>query len=702
VARRKGSPDKPRKGRRKEPHTSKSKPPKFRADHLPDVTVLQITGMDQDGDALGRPVNWPEDIEAPLIFIAPDRRAGRAPGIGERVLAHIQHISGTEYEARIIRRISPAPRTFLAVVETGHRLAPADKRMKSGYIVAPGEDMDAPPGELVLAAEAGRDRRHGTRTARVVERLGTHGDAETFSLASIHANDIPFSFSDAALAQAAAAGPPTLDGRTDLRDLPLVTIDGEDARDFDDAVFAEPDPKNPSGWHLVVAIADVAWYVRPGDALDLDARDRGNSVYLPDRVVPMLPEELSNGWCSLRPNEDRACLAVHLHIDAEGKLLSHRFERAMMRSAARLTYKQVHAAFESGDLGDLANLKGAFEALDRERAKREPLDLTVPEKKVIFEKDRTSWRIEVQPVYESHRLIEEFMIAANVAAAETLNKRRQPAVYRVHDDPPPEKLSALIETLQSMGYPTPKGQVLLPRHFNQLLRRAKGEQEETLLNDLILRSQAQAVYSPEDSGHFGLRLRHYTHFTSPIRRYSDLIVHRALIETLTLGEGGAHESPETLAPIAEHISMTERRAATAERDAIDRFTVAALVSERGNVLAGRISGVTRAGLFVTLDRTGGDGLVPIRLLPRDSYALDEGAKKLTGRRSKLTFQFGDQVEVRIREAEAIAGRLLLEIVANTPTGAKGNGKRAKKTGKKKSSRKAKEKAARKAEKRKRR
>ena len=514
--------------------------------------------------------------------------------------------------------------------------------------------------------------------ARVVERLGPESDPRSISLVAIHGNGIPTEFAPEALAKAERLQPAGIADRTDLRDLPLVTIDGADARDFDDAVWAEPDPDaaNTGGWHLLVAIADVAWYVRPGDALDRAAYERGNSVYFPDRVVPMLPEALSNDLCSLRPGEDRACLAVHLWIDRNGRLRRHRFVRGLMRSAARLTYEQVQDARDgrpdeaSGPLLEpvLLPLYGAFDALLRARMARGTLDLDIPERRIVLGEDGRVDRVVPRARLDSHRLIEEFMIAANVAAAERLHGGKMPALYRDHEPPPLDKLEALRESLAALGYSLARGAVVKPRNFTGILEKANRTDQGPLVSQIILRSQSKAVYSPEDLGHFGLALRRYCHFTSPIRRYADLLVHRALISADRLGAGGLPpDAGDRLAEIGEHVSMTERRAETAERDAVDRFTTIFLADRVGAGFAGRISGVTRFGLFVTLDESGADGLVPAGLLPWDRYLHDELHHRLVGAATGLAFTLGDRVTIELKEADRTTGSLVFTMVEGGKT-----------------------------------
>ncbi|MBL8566575.1 MAG: ribonuclease R, partial [Hyphomicrobiaceae bacterium] len=530
----------------------------------------------------------------------------------------------------------------------------------------------AEEGELVVA-DVLPARRHGLPQARVVERVGRIDQPKAFSLIAIHTHDIPVAFPDDAIAEAEAARPVTLGQRTDLRPIPLVTIDGADARDFDDAVWAEPDPDpaNAGGWHAVVAIADVAWYVRQGGALDRAARKRGNSVYFPDRVVPMLPEALSNDLCSLRPNEDRACMAVHLWFDRDGNKRGHRFVRGLMRSAARLTYEQVQGAIE-GRVDDKTDtllegvikpLYGVFRALLIDRERRGTLELDVPERKAVLDAEGRVQAIERRQRLDSHRVIEELMIAANVAAAETLERVRQPCMYRIHDSPSPEKIESVRGFLDELGYRLAKGQVVKPIQFTQILSQAQGRPEAGLISEVILRTQSLAIYSPDNIGHFGLALRRYAHFTSPIRRYADLLVHRGLIAGLGFGEGGLDAGrPEDFVALAEAISACERRAVSAERDAADRYVASFLAARVGESFPGRINGVTRFGLFVTLAETGADGLVPLSTLPRDYYDHDEHSHRLVGRATGREYKLGEKVEVRLREADPATGGLLFELL----------------------------------------
>lgn len=645
---------------------------------LPAVTVVVVTGTDSDGEVLARPLRWEGPGNPPVIFMAPEKRGHPAMTEGDRALARLRRLDDGAYEGRTIKRLGETGEGAIRAVgiyeagKGGGTVHPADKRRRGSFHIAPEDAGGATDGELVVV-ETVEEGRRGPRRLAVVDRLGDANHARAISLIALHAADIPIEFPKEAVEQAEAARPAGLNGRTDLRDIPFVTIDGADARDFDDAVWAEPDtdPKNEGGWHLMVAIADVAHYVTPGSPLDREAFRRGNSCYFPDRVVPMLPEALSNGLCSLRPDEERACLAVHLWIDAQGWLRRHRFVRGLMRSAARLTYEQVQAA-RDGDPDDLTGLLltpvleplyGAYGALLKARHKRGTLDLDLPERTIRLDEDGDVAGIGARARLDSHRLIEEFMIAANVAAAETLEGKGTPCLFRVHDEPDPARLEALRQYLAPMGYRLAKGQVARPRMFTQILDQAEGKPEAETVSEMVLRSQAQAVYSPDNLGHFGLALPRYAHFTSPIRRYADLTVHRGLIRQLRLGEDGApDEELARLEAIGEHISFTERRAAQAERDATDRYVAAYLSSRVGEIFSGKIRGVTRFGLFVTLDETGADGLVPIGTLPDDYYDHDEAAHALTGRRWGRVYRLGTRVRVRLTEANPLTGSTLMTLM----------------------------------------
>jgi ribonuclease R len=629
---------------------------------LPAVGVLAITAISFDGEMQGHPVGWPDDRPLPTLRVVAERGAP-ALGVGERAVVRYARLADGAWEARIIRAVDAAPDRVLGIFRLGPeggRIEPTDRKARTEYRVAQRDRAGAEDGEIVLAEVTSQHPRLGLPEAKITERVGSSADPRAFSLIAIYTHGIPTAFAPEAVALAEAARPVSLGAREDLRAVPLVTIDGADARDFDDAVFAEPDAERAGGWHAIVAIADVAWYVRPGDALDRDARERGNSVYFPDRVVPMLPEALSNELCSLKPEVERACVAVHLSIDGEGRLTRHRFVRGLMRSARRFTYEAAQAEH---DTPALRPLYGVFRALDAARRKRGSLELDLPERQIVFDEAGKIARIVPRARLDSHRLIEELMIAANVAAAERLEQLRRPCMYRVHDQPDPAKLAALREFLESLGLPAlrlAKGQVIRPRLFNDILSKADQTPYAPMIHQLVLRSQAQAVYSPANLGHFGLGLRRYAHFTSPIRRYSDLLVHRALVGDLPATDDKA------FAALGEHVSMTERRAAAAERSASDRYLAAFLAERVGASFAAHVNGVTRAGLFVTLDETGADGLIPMRSLGGDYWEHDEAHHRLIGRRTRRVFTLGDPLTARLAEANGITGSLLfaLEPVAS--------------------------------------
>ena len=642
---------------------------------LPEVTVLDVVSIDADGEVLARPAQWKEEQDGPPppIYLSPDRKSGPAPGIGDRVLARLSKVDAGTYSARVIRHLKAAPAKILGIFsEAGKqgRVRPVDRKNSKELIVAEEHRNGAEDGELVLV-QLLPGRPFGLRAAKVAECLGDRAGSKSATRIAIHSRDIPVDFPTDALAEAQAAGPVELGARTDLRLIPLVTIDGADARDFDDAVWAEPDPdpNNAGGWHLIVAIADVSWYVRPGSALDRSARERGNSVYFPDRAIHMLPEALAADWCSLVPQEDRPCVAAHLWIDAAGRLRRHRFQRGLMRSAARLTYSQVQTARDghpddvTGPLLEsvIAPLYGAFEALSRDREERGALELDLPERRVIIGEDGEVARVENRERFDSHKLIEEFMICANVAAAETLEKKGQPCMYRVHDEPGKEKLESLRQFLRTIDLPLARGTALRPKQFNGLLRKVADTPFVHMVNEIVLRSQAQAEYSPDNIGHFGLSLRRYCHFTSPIRRYSDLLVHRALIRNLKPSAGALPKDPGDFHDIGKHLCMTERRASAAERDAVDRYMAAFMSAKVGASFAARINGVTRFGLFVTVDDNGADGLVPISSLPDDYYDHVEELHLLRGRATGREYRLGTPVEVRLAEADAVTGGLIFEL-----------------------------------------
>jgi ribonuclease R len=641
---------------------------------LPEVAVLEISGQDTDGELLARPQKWESNEEPPTIIVVPARDdRGPALGPGERVLARLEK-SEDGYEARVIKRLGASAHRVLGVLTSGAhglRIEPIDRKSRTEFSVDSRDRGGAESNELVLA-EPLSGRAQGFPRARVIERLGSMNAPKTVSLIAIHAHGIPTDFPQEVIEQAERAKPADPRGRTDLRKYPLLTIDPEDARDHDDAVWAAPDddPKNPGGFVALVAIADVAYYVTSGSALDREAYKRGNSVYFPDRVVPMLPEALSADLCSLKEGVDRACLAVRMVFDKNGRKRRHEFLRGIMRSAARLTYAQAQRAFDGkpdAHIPDvakrtLAELWRCYRALTLERKERDPLDLDLPERRIVIGDDGKVKSIAFRERLESMKLIEEFMVLANVAAAEALEQKKSALIYRVHDTPSKEKLFGFADFLRTIGITFAKGQVLKPGVFNRILKQAKGSAHEAVMNDVVLRTQAQAVYAPDNVGHFGLNLSRYAHFTSPIRRYADLIVHRALIRAHKFGDDGLtdREMPR-LGEVAEHISMTERRAMAAERDSTDRYVAAFMEDRVGSTFDGRITGVTRFGLFVRLADTGAEGLIPVRALGSEFFRHDEKAHALIGDRSRTTYKLGDTIAVKLAEAAPLTGGLRFDL-----------------------------------------
>ncbi len=646
-------------------------------DSLPPVSVLQVMEPDSHGDLFARPIEWHGEAEEPRILLVL-KSSDPALGANDRILARLTEVKGEDhrYEGRLIRRIGSNPIRLLGVFRKyaeGGRIIPIDKGSDKEWQVSERDVNGAKDGELVEAERTGPKNRMGLPNARVIARLGDPSQPKAISLIAIHQHGIPDAFPDEVIAEADKAKPAPLGKREDLRDMPLITIDPADARDHDDACYAHPDddPKNKGGHVVWVAIADVAHYVTPGSALDREAWKRGNSTYFPDRVVPMLPDRLSGDLCSLHEGVPRACIAVRMVLDAHGQKISHRFTRAMMKSAASLNYEEVQAAVD-GRPNDktkpllspvLEPLYAAYHALKTARNHRQPLELDLPERKIILSDEGKVVSVDFRDRLDAHKMIEEFMVLANVAAAEELVAKRTPLLFRVHEEPSPEKLESLREVAQSAGLVLAKGQVLQTRHLNNLLEQAEGTEFDEQINLSTLRSMTQAYYGQENFGHFGLALKNYAHFTSPIRRYSDLIVHRALISANKWGKDGLSEAEiERLEETAKHISETERRSMMAERDTTDRYLASYLSERVGAEFNARISGIAKFGVFARLDETGADGLIPIRTIGREYYRFDPDSQTLTGEETGLTLGLGVPVTVRLAEAVPVTGGLTLELL----------------------------------------
>ena len=648
---------------------------------LPPVGVVDVVEKDIDGEMYVRLVDAAAD--APRALLVPDKtgQVGPAPGMGDRLLVKFER--GTEgWEARLVKKLDVGANRVLGVIRKSNketRVEPVDRRSRDVLLIPQGLAGDLRDGDLVLASIEKSEQRYGPKRGKILETVGREDDPRAASLIAIHAHGVPTGFSDAVEKEAGAVELPTLKGRDDLRDIPFVTIDPADARDHDDAVFAQrdEDEKNPGGWIVWVAIADVAAYVKHGTALDREARAKGNSTYFPDRVEPMLPERLSNGLCSLKQGENRATMAVRMVFDASGRKTGHKFHRGLMRSHAKLSYEQAQAAIDGVENGGgtddttgpimeaiLYPLWNAYSTLLKGRLKRSPLAIESPERRIIMAPDGGIAAIEPRKSLEAHRLIEEMMIQANVCAAETLEQKKVPLIYRVHDTPSQEKIFNLADFLQTIAKPWNKGEPPTTKRFNKLLDETRDTAHAEVVNEVVLRSQMQAIYSPDNVGHFGLNLDRYAHFTSPIRRYSDLIVHRGLIRALGLGSDGLTDREiAELQTIAEQVTATERRSMAAERDAMDRYVAAFLEDRVGATFEGRITGVTRFGLFVRLAETGADGLVPVSSLGNEYFTHDDRAHALVGERSGQRFTLGRAVQVKLKEATPITGGLLFEMLS---------------------------------------
>ncbi len=640
---------------------------------VPKVTTLKIVDID-DGELIAEPDNW--DPEAPgkpprLTIREPRPKPGvkRPPALkrGDRVLARTEETE-TGWRAHVMKKLPSRTEGLMGVVEidkTGKAwLAPVDKRVRQSTPIADRGEAEA--GQLVIAERMGRSDRAGVK---VIEVIGDPLAPRSFSLIAIAKHGIPNVFPEEVLEEAPRSAKLKLSEKTreDLRHLPIVAIDPADARDHDDAIWAEPDGQG--GFNALVAIADVSFYVRPGSALDREARKRGNSVYFPDRVVPMLPEILSADVCSLKEGEDRAAMACHMHINADGKVSSFRFTRALVRIAHNIAYEDAQKAVDAGNPPEfLANLWEAWKALAAARDARDPLALELPERRVVLDAKGQIAEIAIRERLDAHRVVEDFMIAANVAAAKALEAKTAPVVYRIHEPPSREKLIALRDYLATMGKKLALGQVVTPGLFNRMLKDVTDEAEKALVMEAVLRSQTQAYYGPANAGHFGLSLGSYAHFTSPIRRYSDLLVHRALVDAYKLEQpappgsipatsGLSDRDRASLQQVSDAISQTERRAMEAERDTIDRYVAAWLSARVGEVFDTRITGVQSFGFFATIVGLGGDGLVPISTLGGEYFRHDEAAQALIGSDSGTTYASGDRLKLKLAEANPLTGAL---------------------------------------------
>ncbi len=648
---------------------------------LPETGVVHVVERDVDGELW---VKWgkPEE-KTPLARLAPLKKgvAQTPPGMGDRLYVRFEQTSDG-WVAHLIKVLDAGAPRIVGVVRKSKRelrLESVNRKEKDSFVLTGANLDELKDGDVVLAAPSAGAHRYGPRPVQVVEVIGQEDSPRIASIMAIHSHGLPVGFQTSTEDEAKAARPPQLGSRTDLRDLPFVTIDPADARDHDDAVYAhrDDDPQNPDGWVVWVAIADVAAYVAPNSSLDRDARAKGNSTYFPDRVEPMLPHVLSSGLCSLQEGENRATLAVRMVFDASGRKLRHKFVRGLMRSAAKLSYEQAQAAIDgqpddkTGPILEtlLKPLWAAHACLQKGRDRRQPLHINSPERRVQLDKDGNVVAITPRVSLEAHGLIEEMMIQANVSAAEELEKHKTPLIYRVHDTPSMEKVQNLADFLATLGLPWNKGEPPRTPRFNQLLDSQKDGPHAEIINEVVLRTQMQANYNTDNVGHFGLNLDHYAHFTSPIRRYADLTVHRGLIRALKLGDDGLTDYEiKTLSDTAQHITDTERRSMQAEREAIERYVAAYLHDKVGATFAGRIVGVTRFGLFVKLVDTGADGIVPVSSLREDYFVHDDVQHALIGERTGLRWRLGSKIEVELMEAMPLTGGLVFKALSEPEAG----------------------------------
>jgi ribonuclease R len=664
---------------------------------VPKVTVLRVVDVSDGGQAYAVPESWHADQPPPRLRVVEKGRKGVAFGVGDRMLARTEE-AGQGWVAHPMKKLARGEELILGVLhKEGDRLwlKPVDKRERRELQVS--DAGEAQVGDLVLAEKAGRPPRI---MARVTERLGQPFEPRSFSLIAIHKFNIPDRFSEETIEEAERmARQPLGEAREDLRHLPIVAIDPADARDHDDAVWAAPDedPANPGGFRAVVAIADVSFYVRPGSDLDREARRRGNSVYFPDRVVPMLPETLSADICSLKEGADRAALACHLTIAADGTLKAWRFSRAVVRIAANIAYEDAQAAIDHANapssqrkLGSLEEsgapeasdpsfrwddglvetalkpLWACWAALAKARDAREPLDLDLPERRVVLDEKGRILSVAPRERLDAHRLIEDYMIAANVAAAKALEAKKAQCMYRVHEATSREKLVALKDYLETFDVSFALGQVIRPATFNRIIEKIGDVDFRPQIMEQILRSQTQAYYAPVNQGHFGLSLSSYAHFTSPIRRYADLLVHRSLVGAYRLEPAVeqtrlAPADAADMSAVGQSISAAERRAMEAERETVDRYVAAFMSTKVGELVETRITGVKNFGFFATVEGLGGDGLVPVSTLGAERFRYDEAAQALEGEESGDRYVRGMRLSLRLVEADPIGGSLRFEL-----------------------------------------
>jgi ribonuclease R len=670
-----------------------------------DALERRLTAMVRDGQLLLNrrdgymPVNE-RDLLVGRVIAHPDGFGFLRPDTGgDDLFIPAKHMRSLMHGDRVVMRVTGMDHrgrqeaSLIEVLERANKrlvgrlfmegeiayVVPDNKRIPHEILIPPQQLSNAKPGQIVTVDIIEQPSKHRPPVGAVASVLGDHMAPGMEIEVAINANGIPHEWPAEVLQDVAGyreeVAAQDKAGRLDVRDKPLVTIDGEDAKDFDDAVYCEA---LGSGWRLYVAIADVSHYVKSGSALDKEAYNRGNSVYFPQRVIPMLPEVLSNGLCSLNPDVDRLCMLCILEFDRSGRILSSRFEQGLMRSQARLTYTQVSAMLEKREMEvrrryeklvpHLECLYALYKVLFAQRQKRGAIDLDTTETRIIFDSDRKIQAIVPTVRNDAHRLIEECMIAANIAAAAFLAERKMPTLYRVHESPPADKLEDLVVFLGELGLKFPARKNVEARHFAALLNSIRERPDFHLIQTVMLRSLAQAQYQPANKGHFGLALEEYAHFTSPIRRYPDLLVHRGIRHCLNGGHKGNFEyAHEQMMLLGEHASMTERRADEATRDAVDWLKCEYMQDKIGETFEGVITGVTSFGLFVELADIYVEGLIHITALPKDYYQFDAVGHKLVGERSGRFFQLADRLKVQVAGVSLDERKIDFELVEQLST-----------------------------------
>ena len=621
-------------------------------------------------------------------FLVPDDKTKHPEDLflGPREMAQVMHgdramvrMSGLDRkgrpEGKIVEVLERSTKNLVGRVVQGQGVtivAAEDKRINQDILIPYHLDMGAKPGQVVMVELTAQPSSGAHPMGKVVQILGNYADSGMEIEISLRKHKLPHEFTPAAIKQAESI--PKLvqasdyKGRIDLRELPLITIDGETARDFDDAVYAE---KAGNGWRLVVAIADVSFYVKPDDALDKEAFERGNSVYFPRRVIPMLPEALSNGLCSLNPDVERLCMICDMQIDAAGIVNSYKFYPSVMRSKARMTYTKVAEMLENPQgetaqeyahiMPHVQNLYALFKLMLNQREKRGAIEFESTETMMIFDDNGKIERIVPTGRNDAHKLIEECMLAANVCAADFLSKNEHAALYRIHEGPTPEKLEALRTFMAEVGFGVTGGDKPHAKDYGKLMNQIKTRPDAQLLQTVLLRSMQQAVYSPDNVGHFGLAYEAYAHFTSPIRRYPDLLIHRA-IKAVVNGEKYKAKDWNNL---GVHCSMAERRADEATRDVNNWLKCYYMQDKIGEVFEGTIAGVTAFGVFVALDGVYVEGLVHVTELGNDYFNYDKARHEMLGERTGVRFRLGDRLTIKVARVDLETSKIDFTLVSHS-------------------------------------